>query len=269
MLNIIDNTPLHIQTIRRALCVPLPRYKLATLDEALMDTLAEHFKTVLKVPAITPILKMLAPQQWTLSFYYGREKYKHASTYEKGTMGEIKYIPQQMVMIVLDIANKLLYLSVDAEESKYELPLLTALNGTLFPTRPLNMPWSSYRFNLAKLATLDKAERKPNENTRAWQSLSLRSLAWREAGYGLGSTRRQWIVDGFEALDNGEFTWPKYVQSAGLKFQPQACSDLFSVEFTHNTGYLRASFTAIKLDAIAALVNRFAFSELVRITANS
>ncbi len=269
MLNVIDNTPLHIQTIRRALCVPLPRHKLASLDDALMETLAPLVTDILGVATVTPLLKMLAPQQWTLSFYYGREKYKHASTYEKGTMGEIKYIPQQMVMIVLEIANKLLYLSVDADEAKYEQPLLKALNGTLFPTRPVNMPWSSYRFNLAKLATLDKAERQPDENTRAWQSLSLRSLTWREAGYGIGSTRRQWIVDGFDALENGECTWPKYVQSAGLKFKPQACPDLFSVEFTHNTGYLRASFTAIKLDAIAALVNRFAFSELVRITANS
>jgi hypothetical protein len=254
-----------VQAVRRALCVPMPRHKLASLDEALMESLAPLVTDILGVATVTPLLKMLAPQQWTLSFYYGREKYKHASTYEKGTMGEIKYIPQQMVMIVLDISNKMLYLSVDADEAKYELPLLKALNGSLFPTRTEDVPWSSYRFNLAKLATLDKAERQPDENTRAWQSLSLRSLAWREAGYGLGSTRRQWIVDGFEALDNGEFTWPKYVQSAGLKFQPQACSDLFSVEFTHNTGYLRASFTAIKLDAIAALLKHVAFTEYVTV----
>jgi hypothetical protein len=37
------------------------------------------------------------------------------------------------------------------------------------------------------------------------------------------------------------------------------------VEFTHNTGYLRASFTAIKLDAIAALLKHVAFTEYVTV----
>jgi hypothetical protein len=234
----------------------MPRHKLASLDDALMETLAPLVTDILGVATVTPLLKMLAPQQWTLSFYYGREKYKHASTYEKGTMGEIKYIPQQMVMIILDIANKMLYLSVDADEAKYEQPLLKALNGSLFPTRPQNTPWNAYHLNLAALATLTKAERQPPENALAWQSLTLRSLTWREAGYGIGSTRRQWLVDGFEALENGECAWPKFPQTAGLKFKPQDASDLYTIELTHHTGYIRASFTAVKLDAIAALIKR-------------
>ena len=271
MTNIIDNSPIHVQSIRRALALPLPRYKLATLDEALMVTLAETLKPMLKVAAITPILKMLAPQQWSLSFYYGRDKYKHVSTYMKDQMGELSYIPQQCIMIVIDIQNKMLHLSVDSEEAKFESTILQVLNGILFPTRPVNMAWSSYRFNLAKVALVEQADRQPDENTRAWQGLSLRSLAWREAGsgYGLGTTRRQWILDGFDSLERGEFAWPKYVQSATLRFQPQECSDTYSVEFIHDTGWLRASFTAVKLNALAALVKRFAFSELVRITANS
>jgi hypothetical protein len=261
MINLIDNTPVHVQAVRRALCVPLPRHKLATLDEALVDTLARKLETALGVQAVTPRFKMLAPQQWSMNFYYGRDKYKHVPTYEKGEMGEVKYIPQQMILIVLDICNKMLYLSMDSDETKYELPVLNTLNGTLFPTRAPNQAWSSYRFNLANLATLDEADRKPEEDTRAWQRLSLRTLAWREAGCGIGTTRRQWVLDGFDALAEGEFKWPKYLQSAGLKFQPQACSDTYGVEFMHDTGYFRASLTAVKLNALAALVKLLSFAD--------
>lgn len=254
MLTLVDDTPVYAQAIRRAICLPLPRYKFADLDMALAETIAQAFTKVLDVPAITPALNMLAPQQWMFSFYYGREKYTHASSYEKGQMDVVRYIPMQIVQVLFDRINGVLYLSTDATDAGYEAALLECLNETLFPARPKGMRWHAYRFNLNRLTELTPELREPEEKDAAWQDVSLKTLTWREVGNNIGSVRQTWVRDGFEVLESGEFLWPTHVQNAGLRFKPQDTSHYFSIELTHNDYHLRTSLTANKLQAIAALI---------------
>ena len=262
MLKLIDNQPLHAQVVRRALCLPMPRNKLATIDGALVETIAKRLETALNVPSVTPQHNMIAPQQWLLSFFYGRDKHTRVATYEKGQMGEIKYIPQLTIFVLVDKQYNQLYLSTNSEEARFEAAILQTLNTTLFPARTPTQGWYAYTFDLNVLPNITEDVRSPERSDAAWQDLKLKALIWREAGAHVSEIKKEWLPDGFPSLDNGEFRWPKYVRAASLKFKPQDCSHAFVLDLTHNSGYVRLAFTPNKLAALAGLITLLAPGEL-------
>ncbi len=262
MLKRIDNSVLHAQTTRRALCLPMPRNKLATIDGALVETIAKRLETALNVPSVTPLYEMIAPQQWLLCFFYGREKYTRVATYEKGVMGELKYIPQLTISLLVDKLHNQLYLSTNCDEACYEAAILQTFNGTLFPARFANQGWYAYNFDLNVLPTITEDVRSPEKSNAAWQDLKLKSLIWRESGGFVSEVKKEWMPDAFPSLDQGEFHWPKHVRAATLKFRPNDCAHYFILEMHNNTGYIRLAFTAVKLAALSALVSLMAPGEL-------
>jgi hypothetical protein len=241
------------QVPRRLLCLPLPDgFTLPTTAHAL-DCLTERVGDALGFDELTPICKRLAPGQWMFIFFHGREKALRAATYENGAPGSITYTPRQAAMIVIDLPHRHFYVSTVRTEMLRSL--LSALNGTLFPNRPIAMPFAAYRFDLDILPALRQCDRHPASGHYPWQNLSLKSISAIEPGTNASLIKTNWMADGFEYLDLQAFTWPRHPREVSLLFQPADCKNRFTVSFFHNQGILRASLSLRTLPAIGELVN--------------
>lgn len=241
------------QAPRRLLCLLLPDGFTPPTTESDLATLSERVGDALGFSELTPKCTRLAPGQWMFIFFHGREKVHRAATYENGTPGSITYTPRQAAMFFIDLPHRHFYVSTACTATLRAL--LSALNGTLFPNRPLAAPFAAYRFDLDILPALRQCDRRPLPGHYPWQNLSLKSVSSIDPGVNASLMKTNWTTDGFEHLDLQAFTWPRHPREASLLFQPTACKSRFTVSFFHNQGYLRASLSSRTLPTIAELVN--------------
>ncbi|MBQ9694017.1 MAG: hypothetical protein IJV69_04600 [Kiritimatiellae bacterium] len=237
---------------RRLLCLPLPEGFKAPVTPASESILAERIGDLLGIATLTSSIHRLGANQWLMAFFHGQTTRHRAATYENGRPGAVTYTPRQVALVVADAANGLLYVS--ATNRAHSTALLPALNGTLFPNRPIGMPFQAFCFDLNILPILRQNERHPQENHYPWRNLTLKSITWKEAGLNSPISKTVWCADGFEALELQSFIWPRHLLTAGLAFQPEGGRTQFSVDFAHQQSLLRASLSPKTLDGLAALI---------------
>ena len=241
------------QAPRRLLCLPLPDGFTPPTTEHDLAILTERVGDALGFNELTPKCKRLAPGQWIFIFFHGRERVLRAATYEHGEPGSITYTPRQAALIFVDLPHRHFYISTARIEMLRSL--LSALNGTLFPNRPIALPFVAYRFDLDILPALRQCDRRPLTGHYPWQNLTLKSISALDPGVNASIIKTNWTTDGFEHLDLQAFTWPRHPKEASLLFQPTACKSRFTVSVFHDQGFLRASLSLRTLPTLAELVN--------------
>lgn len=237
---------------RRLVAFSLPLCCTLPCPDDLLNQLALRIGDLLGFDSVTPFQRPLAAQQWMLAFYHGQPTRHRAATYENGHPGAITYTPRNVALIVIDARHRIGYAS--ASKMTRIHALLSALNGLLFPDRPLHSPPEIFSFDLNALRFLTFQERHCLTGQYPWQHLRLKFLTWTEAGTEASSTKHLWHEDGFDALDLDGFTWPLHPLTAGIQcFLPgKRCG--YKIELSHHSPHLRATLSPQTLETLAALI---------------
>lgn len=241
-----------LQAPRRLLSLPLPEDVKPPVEADVVLRTAERVGDLLGIEALTPKVLRMGPGQWMLVFFHGQVRQHRAATYEDGQPGMVTYTPRQVAMVVIDQPHHLFYVSAS---KKHQVPaLLPALNGTLFPGRAMAEPFLSYCFDLDVLPALRPSDRHPMAGTYPWRNLTLKSISHVEPGSNAAVTKTDWVMDGFELLEQQGFVWPRHLMDAGLQFEPIGADRGFTASFFQGQGIVRTALSARTLSSVAGLV---------------
>lgn len=195
---------------------------------------------------IWPVIREMGAGAWLCAFLHGAERPRRVATYDHGRPGSVRFRPRVAAVAVADWRHGLLYASAPKREA---LPdFLTALNGTLFPGRRPAAPFACVDVDPAALCLLGPEDRRPAPGRGPWAELSLKALAWEEAGLGGGLGEMKWPGDGFDSAES----WPAHVWRATVLVRPHGEQRGFVAELRRG-GELRAALGAHALAPLAAL----------------
>ncbi|MEG1787945.1 MAG: hypothetical protein RR268_01820 [Kiritimatiellia bacterium] len=236
---------------RRYLCYELPDEFVPPETEEAVAHLGETVGDMLGVKALTPMVRKLTSMQWMVVFFHGAERCHRVATYEDGRSGSVAYIPRSAEVILFDCQHHFLYGSSPTMERVTDI--LAAL-ASCFPERHRAQPFQPVRFNVHQLRLLSAVHRHPTAPASPWKHLTLKSLAWKEAGEDGTVTRQLYPTDGFEAFDFAACDWMPRMVSVGMKLTPPAKDQGYVVELFHQTSLFRATLSPVTLPAVGALL---------------
>lgn len=246
-----EGATLALRAPRRHLCLALPEGFEPPVSPERQTSLARAVADALGLLALTPVCREVAHNVWMCAFLHGAGRPRRAATYENGRPGSVAYVPRNAELALVDWPHGLLYVS--GPESERLPDLLTAFNGTLFPTRRPAAPFHALAFDLASLRLIGPDDRHPASGA-PWERLSLKSLTWREPGEGASLARRLWPGDGFAEFDATGDPWPRRLVALGMTVVPAGARRAYVAELFQGEGLLRAALSPVTLRALAALV---------------